>query len=86
MIDLPPLGSIDRVTFWKRDELTTDLICCEVATSGKASTFHEEMPEWSSLIERLEALNGFRADWFAQVFQPPFQPTPFLAYSRSVLT
>jgi hypothetical protein len=25
-----PLGQIESVTFYKRDEITTDLICCDV--------------------------------------------------------
>ena len=38
-----PLNEIDRVTFYKRDELTTDLICCEVHVGESHSKFHEEL-------------------------------------------
>ena len=41
-----PLANIDRVTFFKRDEITTDLICCEIVSPGQVQTFHEEMPVW----------------------------------------
>jgi len=33
-IDQLPLENIDRVAFYKRDELTTDLICCDVERRG----------------------------------------------------
>lgn len=30
-----PLTDIQKVTFYKRDELTTDLICCDVEVCGQ---------------------------------------------------
>jgi hypothetical protein len=30
-----PLSDIQQVTFYKRDELTTDLICCDVELAGR---------------------------------------------------
>lgn len=30
-----PLTQIDKVTFYKRDEVTTDLICCDVAVGDE---------------------------------------------------
>ena len=30
-----PLPSVDEVTFYKRDEVTSDLICCEVLIGEK---------------------------------------------------
>lgn len=77
-----PLSKIDKVTFYKRDELTTDLICCAVEAGGKVWTFHEELAGWSLLIEHLEALPQFRRDWFAAVSQPPFAPNETVAFSR----
>jgi hypothetical protein len=35
-----PLADIDKVTFYKRDEVTADLVCCDVVTAGKVRTFH----------------------------------------------
>ena len=34
MIDRLPLERISAVTFYKRDELATDLICCDVEADG----------------------------------------------------
>lgn len=76
------LSSVERVTFYKRDEITTDLICCEVVASGQIRTFHEEMPVWDALVARLAGLPGFRQDWFAAVSQPAFQPCEIVAFER----
>jgi hypothetical protein len=78
-----PLSDIAKVIFYKRDELTTDLICCDVETDGGLRTFHEEMQGWGLLIQHLGCLPGFRKDWFAAVSQPPFQARETLAFIRS---
>ena len=77
-----PLTDIDRVTFYKRDEITTDLICCDVATDGTVRTFHEEFTGWDLLLQHLYKLPGFRADWYAAVSQPPFAKSELVAFSR----
>lgn len=76
------LSSIDKVTFFKRNEITTDLICCEVVASGQIRTFHEDMPVWDALMAHLAGLPGFRDDWFAAVSQPAFQPRRTVAFER----
>ena len=77
-----PLDVILEVVFFKRDEITTDLICCEVTTSGDVWHFHEDWPGWRSLITHLEALPGWRADWLAGVSQPPFAHSRTVAFKR----
>ncbi|HEX8623944.1 MAG TPA: hypothetical protein VF782_02580 [Allosphingosinicella sp.] len=77
-----PLAEVEKVTFSKRDELATDLICCAVEASGRTWTFHEEMPGWDSLIRYLERLPGFDRDWFRSVSKPAFEPCETLAYQR----
>lgn len=77
-----PLTEIGKVTFYKRDEITTDLICCEVTTCGGAWTFNEEMTGWNLLVGHLESLPGFRSDWFAAVSHPPFEASETVAFSR----
>ena len=74
----PPIGldDIEEVTFFKRDELTTDLICCEIAVSadkgGKTWFLHEEVPGWNDLVRLLERLPGFDRNWFDAVAKPAF--------------
>ena len=78
-----PLSEVTRVTFHKRDELTTDLICCEVQAGGETWFFHEEMEGWDRLILHLEGLEGFCRDWFARVSQPPLAPCETVAFRRA---
>jgi hypothetical protein len=77
-----PLSEIDKVTFYKRDEITSDLICCEIVIAGTAWTFHEELDGWGLLIAHLQSLPSFRGDWFAAVSQPPFAASETVAFSR----
>ena len=83
----PPCWSNGRsdqgcVTFYKRDELTTDLICSEVRAANRDWFFHEEAQGWQLLLNHLAALPGFNADWFAAVSQPPFKCSKMIAYQR----
>ena len=77
-----PLSDIAKVTFYKRDELTTDLICCDVLVGDQVRTFHEELGGWGALIEHLQRLPDFRGDWFAAVSQPPFETSETVAFNR----
>lgn len=77
------LESIDAVTFYKRDEITTDLICCDVGVEGKIWTFHEELPGWPLLIEHLGKLPGFNQDWYGEVVKPAFAPSITPAYRKA---
>ena len=80
------LANVRRVAFYKRDELTTDLICCDVevdADHGPLTWFyHEEGPDWQSWLDDLSSLVGFDNDWFAKVSQPPFERCETVAYVR----
>lgn len=76
------LPEINRVTFYKRDEITTDLICCDVEALDQTWTFHEEMMGWSDLISYLQSLPDFRSDWYGEVVQSPFASSEIVAYHR----
>lgn len=82
-IDRLALQRIDSVTFYKRDELTTDLICCDVEIDGMTWFFHEEAEGWALLLRHLERLPGFRTDWYEAVAQPPFESCVTIAFDRS---
>lgn len=81
-MNMPEPGRIDKVIFFKRDELTTDLICCEVLADQQSWLFNEEVKEWDALLDRLSALPGFPADWHASVSQPPFALNTTVAFDR----
>ncbi len=87
---MPPflLSEVERVEFFKRDEVTTDLICCEIALLPKGKIgglifAHEEMPHWEELIRKLEFLGGFDVEWFSHVSQPPFAENRYDAFQRA---
>jgi len=69
------------VEFFKRDELTTDLICCEVMDGSVVHFAHEEASDWQALISSLSSLPGFDVDRFAKVTQPTFAESRYLAFS-----
>jgi hypothetical protein len=77
-----PLSVIDAVVFYKRDEITTDLICCDVEVAGRAWTFHEEAAGWKDLLAHLAGLPGFRTDWYAEVVHLPFAACETVEYRR----
>jgi hypothetical protein len=77
-----PLPAITRVVFFKRDEITTDLICVEIELVEKTWFFHEVIQGWDLLIAHLEKLPGFNAEWYALVSQPPFKPSRTVAFER----
>jgi hypothetical protein len=78
-----PLAEVELVTFYKRDELTTDLICCEVRVASRDWFFHEEATGWKLLLDHLAALPGFDADWFSSVSKVPFERSETIAFKRS---
>jgi hypothetical protein len=77
-----PLTDIAKVTFYKRDELTTDLICCDVVVGENVWMFNEELVGWDLLMDHLQRLPSFRGDWFAAVSQPPFASCETVAFVR----
>lgn len=66
---------IERIEAYKRDEFTTDLICCDVFTghgeSARVWFIHEEMLGFEDLIQRLAALGGHE-NWYADIMLPAF--------------
>jgi hypothetical protein len=82
ILDQLPLSEISAVVLYKRDEITTELICCEVEVQGRVWKFHEEAGGWDSLIAHLSGLPGFRVDWYEAVVSPPFAISETVAYAR----
>lgn len=81
------LNRVRHVIFYKKDELTTDLICCEVRVAVGAREdilfFHEEMAGWKRMIARLSELPGFDQEWFEKVVQPAFEEQRTVAFHRN---
>lgn len=77
-----PLADIAKVTFYKRDEITSDLIRCDVVAAGSAWAFNEEDVGRDLLLQHLYKLPDFQTDWYAAVSQPPFATSETVAFSR----
>jgi hypothetical protein len=79
---------IRKVTFYKRDEFTTDLICCDVEVDNGSETQvwsnHEETDTWNEWIEAFDKLPGFATDWFSRVSYPAFVSCVTVAYERPI--
>ncbi|RYY90393.1 MAG: hypothetical protein EOO15_02670 [Chitinophagaceae bacterium] len=80
------LDAIEQVEFFKRDELTTDLVCCDIVVNGQDGvetwSFHEEASNWGDVLKLVEQLPGFDADWRAKVIQPPLLENRTRAFLR----
>ena len=76
------LTDTSKVTFYKRDEITCDLICCDVAVDGATRTYNEEQVGWDLLLQHIYKLPNFRTDWYAAMSQPPFATSETVAFSR----
>ncbi|MCX7282587.1 MAG: hypothetical protein NTX28_00835 [Novosphingobium sp.] len=76
-------SAVQHVAFYKRDELTTDLLCCDIGMiSGQTLWIHEEMSEWHEVIAELELLQDFKQDWRLHVIHPAFAECRLTAYEK----
>ena len=83
------LDNVRSVVAYKRDQVTTDLLCMDVeveADDGTTNiwTIHEERPEWLQWLSELETLDGFDPRWFEKVSQPPFAASVTEIFRRPV--
>ena len=88
----PPGACLDwsdvrRVSAYKRDLLTTDLVCLSFEGTSDSLEVNEEMAGWKELVDALpELLPGSLAygEWFPHVVRPPFAPRFFVVFERAV--
>ena len=80
-------GRVVLVSGYKRDLITIDQICLEVEfEDGARVGYHEDMPEWEELLERLPGLLPdfpAREEWYRDVVLPPFETCETLLWRRS---
>lgn len=79
--DLPREG-IDRVIFYQRDEVASDLICCDITLGDAVLTFHAGLGGWPRLCDYLATLPGFDAEWWQKVTRTPFARNEIVAFQR----
>jgi hypothetical protein len=80
-------SEIIEIIAFKKDLLTTDLICFEFKTSSAKEVvyfvIHEEMVGFDKLADHLKLiLPGFNANWRQLVVLPPFASNSNLIYRR----
>jgi hypothetical protein len=74
---------IVRVTAFKRDEVTTDLICMEIhLANGENIELHEDLDGFEEWMRHIESLPGITPDWRCKVIQPPFATNETLLFER----
>jgi hypothetical protein len=75
-----------QVRAYKRDELTTDLICLDVVLRDWSTwCVHEELPGWDEFLEVAEvALPGMRRrrSWYPDVGKPAFTRNETVIFDR----
>lgn len=80
------LEDIVRIEAYKRDQTVVDLICFDIWYDADGETWmvtaHEDLDGWEELTTRLRTLDGFDAEWFAKVSQPPFAECRTRVYIR----
>ncbi len=81
-----PWSSVVRAEAYKRDLLTTDLICLSLGLAdGKWVEVYEELEGWEAFVASLpENLPGFPAfdSWFSRVAHPAFKTDLTSLYER----
>lgn len=77
-----PEHLIDRVSFFRREDVRTDPYCCEVLSRGITFFAYQEDEAWPLLMQRLGDLPGFMADWYTSLSEPPFERVNLVAFER----
>jgi hypothetical protein len=82
-------NEIEEVHAFKRDLITTDMICLEFKRSGKEQYYevNEEMAGYQDLLQAMQKyLPGFNLSWIPGTTLPPFATNHQTIWKRSVLT
>ena len=77
--------NIDRIFVFKKDLLTSDLICLMIDTKEGALNIDEEMEGYDNLVQSLpDYLPGCVpfSEWFPVVAFPAFEVNPTIIYER----
>lgn len=85
--DTVPLDEVRAIVAYKIDELTRDLVCCDILTGSgdgeQIRTIHEEAPGFDTVMARFETLPGFNKQWRDAVILPPFATNRTTIYNRA---
>ena len=78
---------VRQVRAFKRDELTTDLVCVELEVANESYLLvHEEMPGWDEFLEVAEVALPYmrpRREWEPHVVAEPFAAAEQVLFQRA---
>ena len=84
--DIVRFDEVSAIIAYKVDELTTDLVCCDVVTDAgegeQMRTIHEELPGFGAAMASFESLPGFDRTWGEAVISPSFEANRTVIYRR----
>jgi len=85
--DAVSLDEVRAIVAYKLDELTTDLVCCDIVTGAadgeQIRTIHEELLGFDAAMNAFEALPSFDRQWRDKVVLPPFATNRTVIYDRA---
>lgn len=85
--DAVSLDEVRVIVAYKLDELTNDLVCCDIVTGAadgeQIRTIHEELLGFDAAMKAFEALPGFDRQWRDAVVSPPFATNRTVIYDRA---
>lgn len=84
--DAVSFAEVSAIVAYKLDELTADLVCCDIVTGAgdgkQIRTIHEELLGFDAVMKAFEALPGFDRRWRDAVVLPPFATNRTVVYDR----
>jgi hypothetical protein len=86
--DAVSYDEVSAILSYKLDELTTDLVCCDIVTGAddgqEIRTIHKELPGFDAVMKGFESLPGFDRQWRNAVVLPPFATNRTVVYKHAV--
>jgi len=77
------INQIKKITGFKKDLYTTDLICFLIETNDQHVIIHEEMKGFKSFTELLiEKYQYLKPDWFTKIAFPAFELNEHILYAE----
>ena len=76
---------VNRIAVYKKDEITTDLICIEFGLPENMTiTLHEEMEGYDLVVPKMHMqFEGIEKDWYSKIVKPAFKRNYRVIYETS---
>lgn len=77
-------SAIERITAYKRDLMTYDLVCMDITYDNRMLTIHEEQPGWYQFIRKTKIVfPEIPESWDVDIVLPAFETNWKVLYQRS---